>query len=320
VSKPNWACSACGMYSGRKESVVRHIRNKNVHNGYASVIPFIDSLIARRSGFYAGQYEGRKNLVRHLNTGFELFQKVLPEKMAEKMAEKWVSNSPQFQLQPSYPLPLIYNHLDNFFADAENLFAIEASICNLAIEPVKILYAESHRPVKIIFCSHLNPSTGFQQEQDLPQYGFVSSLKSWVDYVLPTIKQKKIVALRIPETEQKNSISMVSVTDESSLHSDVKAVNLEYSAQTCQELLIDDADTILSSWRRRVIETGTAFLSELEVIDYLMATEKSTFGFFRIRARDKNSSLCRKHEGSLYLVMLVFNIKTPTILRNHIVG
>jgi hypothetical protein len=156
----------------------------------------------------------------------------------------------------------------------------------------------------------------------LPQYGFVSSLKSWVDYALSTIKQKKIVALRVPEPDRKNGISIVRVAiDRSSLHSDIKAyVNLEYSAQTCQELSVDDADTILSNWSSRVIENGSTFLSELEVVDYLMATKKSTFGFFRIRARDKNSPLYRKREGSLYLVMLVFNIKTPTILRNHLVG
>jgi hypothetical protein len=69
------------------------------------------------------------------------------------------------------------------------------------------------------------------------------------------------------------------ITDRSSLHLDIKAVNLEYSAQTCQELLVDDADTILSNWSSRVIENGSTFLSELEVIDYLMATKKSTFGF-----------------------------------------
>jgi hypothetical protein len=81
---------------------------------YASVIPFVDSLIARQSGSYAGQYEGRKNLVRHPNTGFELFQKALPEKLAEKLAEKWASASPQ--PQPSYPQPTIHNHLSSFFA------------------------------------------------------------------------------------------------------------------------------------------------------------------------------------------------------------
>ena len=113
---------------------------------------------------------------------------------------------------------------------------------------------------------------------------------SWVDYALSTTKQKKIVALRIPEPEQKNGISIVTVvTDRSNLHSDMKRhinVNLEYSAQTCRELLVDDADTVLSNWRRKVIENGSTSLSELEVIDYLLATKKSTFGFFRIRARD----------------------------------
>ena len=129
--KPNWACSACGMYSGRKESVMRHIRNKNIHNGFASVIPFVDSLIARQSGFYEAQYVGRRNLFRHPNTGFELFQKALAEKMAEKLAEKLASTS--LQPQPSYPLPSIHDHLSSFFADTENLFAIEAIICNLSL-------------------------------------------------------------------------------------------------------------------------------------------------------------------------------------------
>ena len=172
LSKPNWACSACGMYSGRKESVVRHIRNKNVHDGCAFVIPFADSLIARQSGFYVGQYK-KKN---YLNTGFELFQKALPEKMAEKLAEKltekWASAGPQ----------------------------------SLAIEPIKVLYTESraHRPDKLLLCSHLNPLTGFQPDQDYSQYEvdarakgfvspFVSPLTRWIDYALSTTKQKKLL-------------------------------------------------------------------------------------------------------------------------------
>ncbi|HZA63119.1 MAG TPA: hypothetical protein VE573_09630 [Nitrososphaeraceae archaeon] len=143
MSKPNWACSACGMYSGRKESVVRHIRNKNVHNGYASVIPFVDSLIARQSGFYAGQHEGRKNLFRHLDTGFELFQKALPENLAEKLAEKWVSANPQFQPQPSYPPASIHDIFSSFFADTENLFAIEDNLSLEYLINIIILYKRS---------------------------------------------------------------------------------------------------------------------------------------------------------------------------------
>ena len=69
-----------------------------------------------------------------------------------------------------------------------------------------------------------------------------------------------------------------------------------------------------------MIENGSTFLGELEVADYLMATKKSTFGIFRIRARDQDSALYQKHEGSVYLVMLVFSFKNPTILRNYSVA
>jgi hypothetical protein len=119
--------------------------------------------------------------------------------LAEKLAEKWVSAVPQFQPQPSYPPP-IHDIFSSFFADTENLFAIEARICNLslAIEPVKILYTESkaHRLDKQLLCSHLYPLSGFQPERD-SQYeadtsalAFVSPLKRWVDYALSTTKQK----------------------------------------------------------------------------------------------------------------------------------
>jgi hypothetical protein len=169
-----------------------------------SLFPLLIHLLPDNLAFMRVSTKGRKNLVRHPNTGFELFQKALPEKLAEKLAEKWVSASPQFQPQPSYPLLSIHDHPSSFFADTENLFAIEAIICNLssAIEPVKVLYTESraHRPDKQLLCSHLNPLTGFQQEQDSPRceadaraLGFLSPLKRWVDYALSTTKQKKLL-------------------------------------------------------------------------------------------------------------------------------
>jgi hypothetical protein len=50
MSKPNWACSGCGMYSSRRWSVERHILN--LHDGSGNVVPFVDYLIGRKSGFY----------------------------------------------------------------------------------------------------------------------------------------------------------------------------------------------------------------------------------------------------------------------------
>jgi NADPH:quinone reductase-like Zn-dependent oxidoreductase len=70
VSKPNWACSMCGMYSSRKESVRRHINNENIHMGNGTIISYSDSLIARQAGLYvsnpaaSGLHNGRIQWVK----------------------------------------------------------------------------------------------------------------------------------------------------------------------------------------------------------------------------------------------------------------
>ncbi len=48
--KPNWVCSICGMWSNRKYSVKRHIKNK--HEGNASLVKYIDYVVGRQSGIY----------------------------------------------------------------------------------------------------------------------------------------------------------------------------------------------------------------------------------------------------------------------------
>lgn len=48
--KANWSCTACGMYSGRRYCVQRHI--ENIHKGKANAIPFVEYLVGRRRGSY----------------------------------------------------------------------------------------------------------------------------------------------------------------------------------------------------------------------------------------------------------------------------
>ena len=50
MSKPNWACANCGMYSSRKSSVKRHIQN--IHAGNANFVSFVDYLVGRNIGLY----------------------------------------------------------------------------------------------------------------------------------------------------------------------------------------------------------------------------------------------------------------------------
>jgi hypothetical protein len=40
------------MYSGRRSSVERHIKNPKIHNGNATAIPFTEYLLGRREGIY----------------------------------------------------------------------------------------------------------------------------------------------------------------------------------------------------------------------------------------------------------------------------
>lgn len=44
----NYACNACGMASGRKESVQHHIDNPRIHNGNANVVPYVQYLAGRQ--------------------------------------------------------------------------------------------------------------------------------------------------------------------------------------------------------------------------------------------------------------------------------
>ena len=50
--KANWSCTACGMYSGRRYCVQRHIDNPNIHEGKANAIPFVEYLVGRKEGLY----------------------------------------------------------------------------------------------------------------------------------------------------------------------------------------------------------------------------------------------------------------------------
>jgi hypothetical protein len=50
MGKPNWVCSECAMWSGRKSSVKRYIAK--VHAGKSIMISYIDYLVGRLSGTY----------------------------------------------------------------------------------------------------------------------------------------------------------------------------------------------------------------------------------------------------------------------------
>jgi hypothetical protein len=84
--KANWSCSACGMYSGRRYCVQRHI--DNIHSGKANAIPFVEYLVGRREGLYPPQgrpsYGSRKQITVMEKTEDEL-EKLFARRTAESI-------------------------------------------------------------------------------------------------------------------------------------------------------------------------------------------------------------------------------------------
>lgn len=50
MKSAKWTCSVCGMSSGRKWSVQRHLENYNFHSGKGSVITFVQYAVGIREG------------------------------------------------------------------------------------------------------------------------------------------------------------------------------------------------------------------------------------------------------------------------------
>src|SRR6478609_2066739 len=88
MSKPNWACTGCGMYSSRRWSVERHILN--LHGGISNVVPFVDYLIGRKSGFYLPKFRPtfvKKNATKTV-TVMDTFKDELLKGFASKAINK----------------------------------------------------------------------------------------------------------------------------------------------------------------------------------------------------------------------------------------
>jgi hypothetical protein len=140
MSKPNWACSSCGMYSSRRWSVERHILN--LHNGNSNVVPFVDYLVGRKSGFYLPKFRPtfvKKNATKTV-TVMDTFKDELLKTFASKAVNKALSSSPiqnhQFDFQRFgsngapyfYPSQIRFEPL-HIIPRPEDIFGFEICVC-----------------------------------------------------------------------------------------------------------------------------------------------------------------------------------------------
>ena len=341
MSKPNWACSVCGMWSGRKESVRRHIDNPNIHMGNGIEISFSDSLIARLTGtnlpnpVTSNNYNRRNSnfFPNRPEKMFALFEKELSQKMADKIANNMVNFDWTHQYQHTYynynnyNLPNVNNRIKSF-TSIEDLYALEMQMCPkcLMFDFAKICYGkgENTKGLRSSITFPCCPPLGYIAESQAGQNiraGIEASgcrlLKKWLDIVVPTLKDIRIVAIPVPHLSPSNSrcAVRVSVNDSKSDSTMKKHVTIEYLKEKCYDLFLS-SDSESNHWSARVFknESTTFGDDDHEVMDYLSCTKLSTYGFFRIRPQNPSDYSIRIPSGSIYLIMLLFdNNFSPTI-------
>lgn len=150
----NWVCNACGMASGRRESVQRHIDNPRWHKGNATAIPFVDYLAGLKAGIYPPSiynlFTSRDKVAHHSSSEaplsgnfFDKIHEKVIEKTIENIAERMVnpaSSVPQFPLMQN---PAYSFRQQPFSFPGEDIFGIGGYICSscLVIKPVIFSYS-----------------------------------------------------------------------------------------------------------------------------------------------------------------------------------
>jgi hypothetical protein len=299
MSKPNWACSGCGMYSSRRWSVERHILN--LHGRISNVVPFVDYFVGRKSGFYLPKFRPtfvKKNATKTV-TVMDTFKNEFLKAVANKAVNKALSSSQmqnhqfdfqrlgsngapyfypsQFHLKPSYIIPR-----------PEDLFGFEIYTCKKCsnIQTVIVSFNDgkeggsrinwspccdfaSFSDLKKVDQKDMNDNNELQHKvQDKLKY----CVKTW------TNNKPMLTAIRIPDSFHGTLIKLLGEDDKQS-------ISLEYSSEKNIELHIKDEN----HWAHNCIRTGTTALSHDDLADFLKKTENATFGFFIVKIKESNS-------------------------------
>jgi hypothetical protein len=293
MSKPNWACSVCGMYSSRRWSVERHILN--LHNGSGNVVPFVDYLVGRKSGVYLPKFRPifvKKNATKTV-TVMDTFKDELLKGFASKAVNKALSSSQmqnhQFDFQQFGSNGGPYFHPSQFRFESlhiiprpEDVFGFEIYVCKKcsSIEPIIVSFNDGQEGglkmswatccgLKKLDQKNLNDNNMRQRINDKLKY----CVKTW------TNNKPILFAIMIPESFRGNSVRLL-------LGDNQGSISLEYSSEKNIELDTHDENY----WAPKCVRAGTTTLSDDDdFADFLNKTENATFGFFRVKTKESNS-------------------------------
>jgi hypothetical protein len=286
MSKPNWACSGCGMYSSRRWSVERHILN--LHDGISNVVPFVDYLVGRKSGFYLPKYRPtfvKKNATKTV-TVMDTFKEELLKGFASKAVNKALSSSQMQNHQFNFRTngaPYLYpsQFLSHIIPRPEDIFGFEIYVCKKCsfIEPIIVSFNDGQEGgskmswatccgLKKLDQKNLNDDNMRQRIHDKLKY----CVKTW------TNNKPALVAIKMPEGSHGNSVRLLQEGNK-------RSISLEYSEKNI-ELDIDDEN----HWAPRCVRAGIIPLSDEELSDFLNKGKNATYGFFKVMMKEPRNS------------------------------
>jgi hypothetical protein len=293
MSKPNWACSGCGMYSSRRWSVERHILN--LHDGIGNAVPFVDYLVGRKSGFYLPKFRPilvKKNATKTV-TVMDTFKDELLKVFASKAVNKALSSSPIQNHQFSnfqgfggngapYFYPNQFPHEPLHIPRPEDIFGFEIYVCKKcsSLEPIIISFNDGQEGgSKMSWATCCGGSTDLKKldQKNLNDNNMRQRIHDKLKYFVKTWANNKpmLTAIRIPEGFHGNSVRLLQGGNQ-------RSISLEYPSEKIIKLEIDDENY----WAPRCVRTGTMVLSHDDLSDFLGKTENATFGCFRVKIKE----------------------------------
>jgi hypothetical protein len=293
MSKPNWACSSCGMYSSRRWSVERHIIN--LHDGISNVVPFVDYLVGRKLGFYLPKFRPtfvKKNATKTI-TVMDTFKDELLKGFASKAVNKALSSSPiqnhqfmNFQGFSNNGGPYFYSSqfLAHIIPRPEDIFGFEIYVCKKcsSIEPIIVSFNDGQEGGSRINWSPCCDFASFSDLREVDQNSHNDNNK-WLQKIQDSLRysvkiwtnnKPTIIAIKIPASFHGNSIMLIPIGKQ-------KCVSVECLREKSIELKTDNYNQ--DHCVTRCIKDGkTSIGNEEELSVFLNLVKIATYGFFKV--------------------------------------
>ena len=315
MGKPNWACATCGMYSSRKESVKRHI--KNIHSGNAIVVSYTDYLVGRNSGIYASYSNPiyiSKNEPSLLDKITEEYCKEIAKECARQIFHPALLK--QQSLEPSHNNHgvSLLNQPYDFWSNRNDIFGLEIKICNkcLAISPVKVLFSQYNNSAGRSSTHVCNANMVESISQIIIDREEVANNVNRIvpmalrDYVNAWTNNKNmLIGIEVPYVTPDNINDITDLSKRVTLYRHerrggkegerklTKSIALPFSVKRCLYVDLTNSNSnnneLYYNWAERIVKEKQTILNNDELMNFLEKVKDATFAFFRIE----------KHKGNI---------------------